>query len=108
MSTPVKWRRILAALLAGRSYNRWEAARELHDHCLHSTVSTIQGKGVPVARRTEKVAGYLGARTDCRRYWIEPRHYAHGRAVLDGATKAGASIPARPSVAPSALGHRHE
>lgn len=67
---PPKWKRVLAALAAGRSYNRFEAARELNDHCLHSTVSTIQTKGVQVARCDEVVSGYLGIPTFVCRYWL--------------------------------------
>ncbi len=36
---PRKWRRVLAALTHGKTFNRFEAERELSDHCLHSTVS---------------------------------------------------------------------
>ena len=38
MRPPLKWKRVLAALVSGKSFNRFEAERELHDHCLHSTV----------------------------------------------------------------------
>lgn len=35
---------ILAIMRAGRSLNRFEAER-LGDHCLHSTIATLRGKG---------------------------------------------------------------
>jgi len=65
-----KLHRVLSALVE-RSYNRFEAASELHDHSLHSTVSRIQNTlGVRVDRRTETVRGYQGAPTHVCRYWI--------------------------------------
>lgn len=70
---PLKWKRVLNALVAGQSFNRFEAERELADHCLHSTVSTLQSKGVRILRRTERVPGYMGIPTECRRYWIDPQ-----------------------------------
>lgn len=65
--------RVFNALLLGRSFNRFEAERELHDHCLHTTVSTIQQqKGIAISRAMETVPGYLGNPTRCCRYWITP------------------------------------
>ena len=62
--------RVLKALL-NRSYNRFEAARELHDWALHSTVSTIQKTwGIRVDRQIETVPGYQGEPTRVCRYWI--------------------------------------
>lgn len=69
MNLPTKKQRVLAALLR-RSYNRFEAERELHDHCLHSTASSIQRDGVAVARRWETVPGFMGSKTRVCRYWI--------------------------------------
>lgn len=64
--------RVLAALLSGQSYNRFQAERVLHDHCLHSTISTLQKKlGVEIARKMEVVPGYRGNPTRCCRYWLE-------------------------------------
>ncbi|MCU7862419.1 MAG: hypothetical protein KZQ92_00395 [Candidatus Thiodiazotropha sp. (ex Lucinoma borealis)] len=60
----------VAIALMQRSYNRFEAVRDLHDWCLHSTVSTLQSKGVFVARETETIPGYEGSPTRCCRYWI--------------------------------------
>ena len=81
---PHKWQRVLRALLTGRSFNRFEAARELSDHCLHSTIATIQAKGVPVARRIEKIPGYMGIQTECCRYWLEPVHFPTAIKLLAG------------------------
>lgn len=82
---PAKWRRVLGAFLTGRSFNRFDAERQLSDHCLHSTVSTIEGKGVRISRRTEKVPGYLGIATDVCRYWLDEadnENIARARALL--------------------------
>ena len=68
-----KVHRVLEALANGRSLNRFEAERELHDHCLNSTVSEIQlDYGITVCRRTETVPGYQGQPTHCCRYWLSP------------------------------------
>lgn len=69
---PLKWRRVLAALHAGRSFNRFEAERALADHCLHTTVSVLQGKGLIILRRDEVVPGYAGIPTHVNRYWLAP------------------------------------
>jgi hypothetical protein len=73
---PPKWRRVLAAFAEGRTFNRFQAERPvssggLSDHCLHSTVSTIQAKGVRISRKFEDVPGYQGVKTECCRYWLD-------------------------------------
>jgi hypothetical protein len=68
---PHKWQRVLAAFLSGQSHNRFSATRELRDWCLHSTVSTLESKGVKISRKNEKVPGYLGVPTDVTRYWLD-------------------------------------
>lgn len=70
-SIPKKWQRVLKALLEGNSFNRFEAERQLNDHCLHSTVSTLQSFGVTIFRETETVRGWQGIPTRVRRYWID-------------------------------------
>ena len=88
MKPPVKWKRVLQAFITGRTWNRFEAARELSDHCLHSTVATIERKGVRVARRDEMVPGYMGIKTKCRRYWLEPAEQGIAEILLmDDATQ---------------------
>ncbi len=79
---PLKWKRVLAAFVDGRKLNRFDAARELSDHCLHSTVAALQAKGVTILRETERVPGYMGIGTDCRRYWIAPESVALARDLL--------------------------
>lgn len=67
-----KWKRVLAALVLGRNYNRFEAEKALNDHCLHSTISTLQDKGITVLREFETVPGFRGIPTQVKRYWIGP------------------------------------
>ena len=67
---PSKLSRVLYALTK-RSYNRFEAEGLLNDHCLHSTVSTIQNKYcIEVRRKWETVPGYMQIPTRVCRYWI--------------------------------------
>ncbi len=80
--TPRKWRRVLEALASGQSYNRFEAERQLNDHCLHSTVSTIQSLGVPVGRRYETVPGYRGLPTRVCRYKLSPEAIERAKEML--------------------------
>jgi hypothetical protein len=69
---PLKWKRVLDGFVSGRSYNRFQAERELNDHCLHSTVSTLQGMGISIQRRMETVPGFKGCPTEVKRYWLAP------------------------------------
>jgi hypothetical protein len=58
-TTSTKIETILGSFLADRSLNRFEA-EPLHDHCLNSTVSTLQnGHGVKIDRARE-IAPCLG------------------------------------------------
>ncbi|MAP26892.1 MAG: hypothetical protein CL578_13185 [Alteromonadaceae bacterium] len=66
-----KIRSVLDALMTGDSFNRFESERKLHDHCLHSTISTLQNKyGIQIERAMEKVTNFLGKKTTCKRYWL--------------------------------------
>jgi hypothetical protein len=76
MKPPSKKARVLVALTE-RSYNRFEAERQLHDHCLHTTVSTLQNQHrIAVNREFESVRGFMGAKTKVCRYWIAPENVA--------------------------------
>lgn len=78
-----KLRRVLAAFVAGRSLNRWEAARDLRDWCLQSTVSELEGRGVRIDRAPETVPGAYGA-VHCKRYRLNtaPEKVARAHALL--------------------------
>lgn len=61
-------------MMAGESYNLFEAAFKLHDRSLHSTISTLQNSfGIKVSRVYEYVPGFEGNKTRCRRYWIDAK-----------------------------------
>jgi len=63
--------------MAGQRINRFEAERELSDHCLHTTVSIIERKHrLTISRKRESVPGYMGQPTNVCRYWIEPEEIA--------------------------------
>lgn len=73
MKTPSKKKRVLQALCKrGRQgFNRFEAERLLSDHCLHSTVSTLQNQhDIEIQREFETIPGYQGIPTRVCRYWI--------------------------------------
>lgn len=62
---------VLMFFLMGKSANRFEAEVRLHDHCLHSTVSTLQNfYGIKICRLFETVQGFKGKPTRCCRYWM--------------------------------------
>ena len=77
-----KWERVLTAFVAGQSFNRFDAERALSDHCLHSTVSTIQAKGIRIERRNEVVPGYQGIPTHVQRYRLAPDERAKAATLL--------------------------
>jgi hypothetical protein len=68
---PKKWQRVLTAFVEGKSFNRFESERQLNDHCLHTTVSTLQGFGVTIFREFETVPGWQGIPTRVCRYWLD-------------------------------------
>lgn len=78
----LKWKRVLTAFLSGQSYNRFEAEQLLHDHCLHSTVSDLEEKGVRISREWETVAGYEELPTRVMRYWLAPDSQACALSLL--------------------------
>lgn len=79
---PRKWQRVLLAFLSGRSYNRFEAERELHDHALHSTVSTLQSMGLVINRTMEAVPGFQGATAHVMRYRLSPASIEAAKVLL--------------------------
>lgn len=81
---PRKWRRILQALVDGRTLNRFEAARELRDHVLPSTVSELEKRGLTIHRKGETVPGAFGP-AHCCRYWLAPESRARALELLGDA-----------------------
>lgn len=94
MSAPTKLSRVLEALAGGRSFNRFEAERQLHDHCLHSTVARLQSYGVRIYREPETVPGYQGAPTHVKRYSILPADRETALRVLRLLRSGGKTKPA--------------
>lgn len=85
-----KIKSILAAFLSGTSLNRFEA-EGLHDHCLHSTVSSITAYGITISREWETVPCLRGrSRVRCKRYWLDnnPENVALARSLLIGRRSA--------------------
>jgi hypothetical protein len=80
-STPTKQTRVLAALATGQSFNRFEAERSLNDHCLHSTVSTLQREGIGIQREWETVPGFRGLPTRVKRYRLDDSPESRRRAA---------------------------
>ncbi|HZM33878.1 MAG TPA: hypothetical protein VFC18_05220 [Burkholderiales bacterium] len=80
-----KWQRVLHALLGGRSFNRFEAAHELRDWCLHSTVAGLEKRGLVIERKAEVVGGAFGP-VHCCRYWLAKDSKPLACAVLGTAT----------------------
>jgi hypothetical protein len=85
-SPPTKIGTILTVFVRGESLNRFDAERHF-DHCLNSTVSTLQRMGIQIASTWERVPCVNGtARARVKRYRLEtsPRNIALARKVLNG------------------------
>jgi hypothetical protein len=76
---------ILGLFVSGLSLNRFEAERH-HDHCLHTTVSTLEnGHGILIERESETVPCVGGSKTTrCKRYWLkrDPDNIKRANALL--------------------------
>ena len=76
---------MLTQFVIGRNFNRFEA-EDFHDHCLHSTVSTLQnGYGIKIDSEFETVPCLRGRSTvRCKRYWLNtsPDNIAAARVLL--------------------------
>jgi hypothetical protein len=84
--------RVLSHFLTGAKLNRFEAERIVHDHCLHSSVSTLQREhGLVIDRVFETVPALKGLATArvCR-YWLhpDPDNLKRARAVLSMTVEA--------------------
>ncbi len=79
----LKWKMLLAEFAAGRSLNRFEAER-LGDHCLHTTVANLEGRGVRIERKQEVIEGRFG-KIHCKRYRLDPESIVRARELLGGA-----------------------
>ena len=93
LSQPRKWARVLRALVDGRTLNRFEAARELRDWCLNTTISQLEQRGITVLRHDETVPGAFGA-VRCCRYKIAPESVQFARGLLGLPSPAGSPLDA--------------
>lgn len=74
--------RILRLFESGRSLNRFEAERE-HDHCLHSTVASLERDyGLSISREWETVPGYADIPTRVKRYFLTVCERARARSII--------------------------
>jgi hypothetical protein len=73
-SKSTKLANILRQLLNGKSLNRFDAQHH-HDHCLNTTISTLQnGNGIIIDRKRETVPCLNGAATvSVNRYWLNTK-----------------------------------
>lgn len=67
LSQVTKESTILAIMRAGHSLNRFEAER-FGDHCLHSTIATLRGKGYQFYDEWEWVPTRFGKEVHVKRY----------------------------------------
>lgn len=87
LNTPPKTKlaTILILLVSGRSLNRFDAEHH-HDHCLNTTISTLQnGHGIVIDRERETVPCLSGAASvSVSRYWIntKPENIQRARDLL--------------------------
>lgn len=76
---------ILRHLVNGKSLNRFEAEHH-HDHCLNSTISTLQnGHGIIIDRERETLPCLNGtAKVSVKRYWLStaPENIKRARTLL--------------------------
>ena len=84
LSKKSKIYRVLVALSRGKSFNRFQAEIELHDHSLYGTVHNIQNRyNITVSRKNEVVPGYMGAKTRCCRYWLSEEQQEKAKKLIN-------------------------
>lgn len=88
----LKWQRILAAFLDGRSWHAIDAGRELHTTCLNSDVADLERRGLVFHHERISVPGYGGAKTAVVRYRLSPGSYAQAHALLGLVAPHGAPV----------------
>ena len=73
---------VLSHLADGKTLNRFEAERVVHDHVLPTTISEIEKRGIRVDRKEETVSGYRGHPTRVMRYWLADDQREAAKALL--------------------------
>ena len=73
-----KQHEVFKAFLNGWKGHRFNAEHDLHDHCLHSTVSTIERKyHTTIDRKWVTVKGYKEIPTRVKVYWMNNENKAY-------------------------------
>jgi hypothetical protein len=80
---PTKIARVLGYQVFSGSLNRFEAERDVGDHCLHSTISSLaHGYGLNFERQLERVPNHWGQPCDVTRYSLPTSEHQKARTVL--------------------------
>lgn len=78
--------RVLSGFSQGKSFNRFEAEEALFDHCLHSTVSSIEKLGIQIHRKFEVVPCVNGTKkTEVKRYWLDDFNLLKAQKIVEAA-----------------------
>lgn len=75
-----KTARILEELLV-RKLNRFDA-EQIGDHCLNSTISSLQGLGLNIARQRVSVPTRFGKPVKVCEYWVPPHEQPRALRLL--------------------------
>jgi hypothetical protein len=88
---PLKWQRTLRALIERPALHRFQAERdpEIRDHCLPSTISDLEGRGLCIGRRLVAVPGFAGERAIVAEYQLDAENRARAREMLAGSASRG-------------------
>ncbi len=73
---------VLAALASGKSFNRFQAEQEFHDHVLPSTIQGIEKFGIVVLHKPEIVPGFQGSRIRTVRYSLSAEEQEKAAVLL--------------------------
>ncbi len=88
---PMKWQRTLRALIERQSLHRFQAERDpdIRDHCLPSTVSELESRGIRIDRRLVTVPGFAGERAIVAEYCLDDVNRTRAREMLAGSASRG-------------------
>ena len=80
----LKWHRVLDALVRRPSLHRFTAERdpEVRDHCLPTTISELQKRGLVIERKIIEVPGYQGGVAHIAEYSLAPADREAARRLL--------------------------
>lgn len=90
LRTGTKTHRVLTEFFAGRKIHRFDAER-FGEHALHSTVSSLEARGLKFDRKTISVPTQWGRDCHVTLYWLAPESYPLAAQLLGMATPSGQS-----------------